>query len=86
MTRDASFSFPSSGAGGTALPPATIAPPGGGPGGPRQEGLNLNLGPVSLNVGGGAGSTLEAGVDAARDGLMGLFSKVRNGVDGVRLV
>lgn len=82
MSRDASFGFPNSASATLALrPSATAATPVA----PRQEGLNLNLGPVSLNVGGGAGGALEAGVDAARDGLMGLFSKVRNQVDGVRL-
>ncbi|KAK4056428.1 vacuolar protein sorting-associated protein 45 [Microbotryomycetes sp. JL221] len=51
----------------------------------RSTGLNLNLGPVSLNVGGQAGGALEEGVDAVKDGLRDLFSRARRGVDGVRL-
>lgn len=83
MTRDASFSFPAGSSSATlALRPTTTAPTAPAQNGP---GLNLNLGPVSLNVGGGAGGALEAGVDAARDGLRTLFGKVREGVDGVVL-
>ncbi|KAK4700286.1 vacuolar protein sorting-associated protein 45, partial [Phenoliferia sp. Uapishka_3] len=85
MTRDASFSFPTASSATLAMRPSIAPSATPGTIAPRQEGLNLNLGPVSLNVGGGAGGALEAGVDAARDGLMGLFSKVRNQVDGVRL-
>lgn len=77
MARDASFAFP------TPALRTQVAHPT--PGVQTGQGINLNLGPVSLNVGGGAGGALEAGVDAARDGLRELFGKVRQGVDGVRL-
>jgi len=82
MVRDASFGFPHSSAPPLRSSIATSAPP---PPGAQQQGLNLNIGPVSLNVGGGAGGALEAGVDAARDGLRDLLGRVRKGVDGVRL-
>lgn len=50
------------------------------------QNFNLNLGPVSLNVGGQAGNAIEAGVDAARDGLRDVFGKLRSRVEnGVRL-
>ncbi|GAA5869434.1 hypothetical protein JCM3774_001451 [Rhodotorula dairenensis] len=51
-----------------------------------SQNFNLNLGPVSLNVGGQAGNAIEAGVDAARDGLRDVFGKLRSRVEnGVRL-
>ncbi|CEQ43044.1 SPOSA6832_04937, partial [Sporobolomyces salmonicolor] len=99
MVRDASFSFPSSFSSVQALRPSTPSsssttptPPSSGPPAPSaavspppQQNFALNLGPISLNVGGQAGNTLEAGVDAARDGLRDVLAKVRNRVDGVRL-
>ncbi|KAM0789734.1 hypothetical protein ACM66B_006589 [Microbotryomycetes sp. NB124-2] len=51
----------------------------------RGTGLNVNLGPVSFNVGGQAGDVLEEGVETVKDGLRDLFSRARRGVDGVRL-
>ncbi|KAI5479482.1 vacuolar protein sorting-associated protein 45 [Pseudohyphozyma bogoriensis] len=87
MTRDASFSFPASSSATLALRPAATAAAAGVPLNPNSnnQGVSLNVGPISLNVGGGAGGALEAGVDAAKDGLRDLFGRVRKGVDGVRL-
>ncbi|GAA5872587.1 hypothetical protein JCM1840_004846 [Sporobolomyces johnsonii] len=71
--------IPSSSSGPQAPAPAPAVSP------PPQQNFALNLGPISLNVGGQAGNTLEAGVDAARDGIRDVLAKVRNRVDGVRL-
>lgn len=51
--------------------------------GTNPNNLNLNIGPMSLNIAGagGAGDFLEAGVETARDGLRNLFGRVRNGVE-----
>ncbi|KAM0750187.1 Sec1-like protein [Meredithblackwellia eburnea MCA 4105] len=84
MVRDASFSFPTAASATLAMRPSQPAATGT-PAGPRQEGLNLNIGPVSLNVGGNAGGAIEAGVDSVKDVAQGLFSRLRQGVDGVRL-
>lgn len=73
MTKDASYNFPAATSASLALRPTLVTPST-----PVNQGLNLNIGPVSLNVGGGAGGTLEAGVDAARDGLRDFFGRVRN--------
>ncbi|ORY76290.1 Sec1-like protein [Leucosporidium creatinivorum] len=97
MTRDASFSFSpsfssapppsapnplsSSQSASTSAPPTTLAQQQQ----QQQQGLNLNIGPVSLQVGGGAGGALEEGVDAVKDGLRDLWGRARRGVDGVRL-
>lgn len=97
MVRDASFAFPASGASGAlALRPAAASMPAGtAPAASassdlsasqvRSNGVQLNLGPVSLNVGGNAGGALEEGVETVKDGLRDLFSRARRGVDGVRL-
>jgi vacuolar protein sorting-associated protein 45 len=74
MAGDASSSFP-----------AALTRPSHHPSPSDPQAINLNLGPVSLNVDSGVAGALEAGVDAARDGLRDLFGKVRKGVDGVRL-
>lgn len=78
MTRDASFSFPMATSASLALHSTNASAT-------EQQGLNLNIGPVSLNVAGGAGGVLEAGVESARDGLMDLFGRVKREVNGVRL-
>ncbi|KAJ8291676.1 Vacuolar protein sorting-associated protein 45 [Rhodotorula toruloides] len=95
MVRDAAFAFgssfsapfpvaitpaPSSSA---AAPPSALSPPRESSQPPQN--FNLSLGPIQLNVGGQAGNTIEAGVDAARDGLRDVFGKIRSKVDGVRL-
>ncbi|GAA5982763.1 hypothetical protein JCM11641_007780 [Rhodosporidiobolus odoratus] len=96
MVRDAAFAFgPSFGAAPPQLatsasyhvarPSASLLPSSSQPPPPPPQNFNLNLGPISLNVGGQAGNTLEAGVDAARDGLRDVFGKIRSKVDGVRL-
>ncbi|GAA6034770.1 hypothetical protein JCM8097_001161 [Rhodosporidiobolus ruineniae] len=92
MVRDAAFAF---GPSFSALPPmpsslssslpASSAHPQQQPQAQRDP-FALNLGPVSLNVGGQAGNALEAGVDAARDGLRDVFGRLRERVQDVRLV
>lgn len=81
MTRDAAFGFPTF-ASSTLTAAVATRPAGSSTSAP----INLNVGPVSLTVGGGAGGVIEAGVDVAREGLRDLLGKVRRGVDGVRLV
>ncbi|GAA6019234.1 hypothetical protein JCM8202_000943 [Rhodotorula sphaerocarpa] len=84
-----STSYPNSG--GPMTPPrqgpnaaATVSSPTNGS--LAAQNFNLNLGPVSLNVGGQAGNAIEAGVDAARDGLRDVFGRLRSRVEnGVRL-
>ncbi|GAA5915328.1 hypothetical protein JCM8208_001699 [Rhodotorula glutinis] len=77
----------SSSSGPTAIPPSSSAPQSvqqqQAPA-PRDN-FALNLGPVSLNVGGQAGNAIELGVDAARDGLRDVWGRVRERVEGVRL-
>ncbi|GAA6013487.1 hypothetical protein JCM10207_008867 [Rhodosporidiobolus poonsookiae] len=101
MVRDAAFAFgPSFGASSlpatsslsSSVPPSTSSANPSQPSAPLapaqrdpRENFALNLGPVQLNVGGQAGNALEAGVDAARDGLRDVFARVKNRVDGVRL-
>ncbi|BGP43629.1 vacuolar protein sorting-associated protein 45 [Rhodotorula kratochvilovae] len=92
MVRDAAFSFgpsfsaplaPSSSC-ALAAPSSSSAPPLPPQRAP-SDAFALNLGPVSLNVGGQAGNALELGVDAARDGLRDVWGRVRERVEGVRL-
>lgn len=87
MVRDASFGFPAIASSHLALSQTapSAEPPAVNANGTRADGVHVNIGPVSLNVGGGAGNALEAGVDAARDGLRDLFGRVRKGVDEIRL-
>lgn len=78
----------SSSSGPTAIPAPSSAPLQ--PGQQQQasvarDNFALNLGPVSLNVGGQAGNAIELGVDAARDGLRDVWGRVRERVEGVRL-
>ncbi|BGP20303.1 hypothetical protein JCM10213_002068 [Rhodosporidiobolus nylandii] len=98
MVRDAAFSFgPSFGAApppiaastssvpvpSLSAAPSTLPPPVTAQSPPPN--FNLNLGPISLNVGGQAGNTIEAGVDAARDGLRDVFGRIKSRVGEVRL-
>ncbi|GAA6064419.1 hypothetical protein JCM10212_002846 [Sporobolomyces blumeae] len=100
MVRDASFSFPSAPhlpfstpvQNASMNPSTSIAssssqqqPQPSVTGPSQRDNYALSIGPVSLNVDHRVGNTLEAGVDAARDGLKDLFGKVRSRVDGVRL-
>ncbi|KAK4051607.1 vacuolar protein sorting-associated protein 45 [Microbotryomycetes sp. JL201] len=97
MVRDASFGFPASAASSSlavrSSAPASAATTTASASVPaslqeasaRGTGLNVNLGPVSFNVGGQAGDVLEEGVETVKDGLKDLFSRARRGVDGVRL-
>ncbi|GAA6006708.1 Vps45p [Rhodotorula paludigena] len=95
MVRDAAFSFgpsfaaplPASSfsASAPASSPASSSTSAAQPPASSSQNFALNLGPVSLNVGGQVGNSLEAGVDAARDGLRDVFGKLRSRVDGVRL-
>lgn len=73
MARDAAFAFSNSSQAviATALNPHAQPQQ-------QQQGLSLNLGPVSLNVGGTSGGVLEGGIESARDGLMDLFGRVKN--------
>ncbi|GAA5874753.1 hypothetical protein JCM8547_005202 [Rhodosporidiobolus lusitaniae] len=98
MVRDAAFSFgpifgapppssassaiPSSSTSSPLPPSSTTSPPQ-----PQQtnSNFNLNLGPISLNLDQRTGNTIEAGVDAARDGLKDVFGRIKSRVDGVRL-
>lgn len=100
MVRDAAFAFGSSFSAplpnlSTSVPLNTSFSSSAHPTSPTQsnatsettsQNFNLHLGPVSLNVGGQAGNAIEAGVDAARDGLRDVFGKLRSRVEnGVRL-
>lgn len=94
MVRDAAFSFGPSFAAPlpvssfSASAPVSSAPSSSTSAASQpasSQNFALNLGPVSLNVGGQVGNSLEAGVDAARDGLRDVFGKLRSRVDGVRL-
>ncbi|KAG0666933.1 vacuolar protein sorting-associated protein 45 [Rhodotorula mucilaginosa] len=101
MVRDAAFAFGSSFSAplpnlSTSIPLNTSFSGSAQPTSPTQsasttaaaasQNFNLHLGPVSLNVGGQAGNAIEAGVDAARDGLRDVFGKLRSRVEnGVRL-
>ena len=101
MVRDAAFAFGSSFSAplpnlSTSVPLNTSFSTSAQPTSPTQsnsttaaassQNFNLHLGPVSLNVGGQAGNAIEAGVDAARDGLRDVFGKLRSRVEnGVRL-
>ncbi|BGP03634.1 vacuolar protein sorting-associated protein 45 [Rhodotorula toruloides] len=95
MVRDAAFAFGSSFSAplpviAASAPSSTAAAPSSALSPPREssqppQNFNLSLGPIQLNVGGQAGNTIEAGVDAARDGLRDVFGKIRSKVDGVRL-
>ena len=97
MIRDASFSFPSTYTSNLPSLPSSVPSStttstpsyssSSQPLSPPRDNGNyaLNIGPVSLNVDGRVGNTLEAAGEAARDGLKDLFGKVRSRVDGVRL-
>ncbi|GAA5834502.1 hypothetical protein JCM11251_007023 [Rhodosporidiobolus azoricus] len=102
MVRDASFSFSpsalssslpasssvSSSTQNAASAPSSSQTPQGAPTAPSNN-FNLSLGPISLNIAppeGRVGNTIEAGVDAARDGLRDVFGRLRERVqEGVRL-
>ncbi|GAB00012.1 uncharacterized protein L969DRAFT_78767 [Mixia osmundae IAM 14324] len=80
LVRDAAARFPASMTSSALSLRPTSQPPQATPQ-TSQEGLNLKIGNLSLNVGGNAGAGLEAGVDNVRDAAMNLFGRVRKGVN-----